>query len=309
MSKPTRRQASYLSMHARSFIRSLGDLTRQPIGNAMTILVIAIAIVLPALFYFVGMNVKAVADRWHDQPQISLYLTNHTNDEQARQLTEALQKRDLVASVIYISPDQGWEALDQVLHLKTLKEQLGTNPLPGIIRVTPRWPGPTPEALKKLTDQLGDLSHVQDAELDVGWVKRLYYILNIAQRLLIGVGCLFALAVVLIIANTIRLSISKHEREMAILTLLGASKSFIVRPFLYRGFVYGLLGGVLARVALWALSNWLSEPVQQLSATYLSQFSLHELDALASAILIVGSGLLGWVGAKLATSTQIAKHL
>ncbi len=306
MSSP-RRQASYITMHLRAFLQGVGDLARQPIGNLMTILVLAIAILLPALFYFVGINAQAIGKRWHDQPQISLYLKADTSASDAEQLNDSIRKHQLVTQSQYVSPDQGWASLDEMLHLDTMKEQLGGNPLPGVIRVTPNWPGPSPAMLAELTKTLEQSPLVATADLDIGWVKRLAYMLTIGERLLGGLGALFAIAVMLIIANTIRLTIARHHQEICLLRLLGASKSFIIRPFLYRGILFGLFGGALARVAIWGLEHWLEEPIHALSQTYLSQFQLHTLNTPESIILIVGSGLLGLLGARLAAANQLSK--
>lgn len=306
MSTP-RRQASYLTMHLRAFLQGVGDLARQPIGNLMTVLVLAIAILLPALFYFVGINAQAIGKRWHDQPQISLYVKAGTSENDAQQLTASIRQNPLVNTSAYISPEQGWSSLDNMLHLTNMKEQLGGNPLPGVIRVTPHWPGPTPAMLQQLTQNLAKSSLVASADLDIGWVKRLAYMLTIGERLLGGLGALFAIAVMLIIANTIRLTIARHHQEVCLLRLLGASKPFIVRPFLYRGVLFGLLGGALARCAVWGLERWLSEPIHALSLTYLSQFQLHTLNTAESVILIIGSGLLGLLGARLAAANQLSK--
>ena len=108
-----------------------------------------------------------------------------------------------------------------------------------------------------------------------------------------------------VIGNTIRMDIHNRREEIRVLALVGATDGFVRRPFLYTGFWYGLAGGVSAwlivQLALWVMTG----PVQRLSGTYASDFSLIPPPPAVALILVLGSGLLGVLGAWLA----VGRHL
>lgn len=85
------------------------------------------------------------------------------------------------------------------------------------------------------------------------------------------------------------------------LQLLGASDGFIRRPFLYLGAWYGLGAGAVALALIAASGLALRAPLATLADSYGSSFTLHGLDLLHSAMVLVGTLVLGWLGAWLVT--------
>jgi cell division transport system permease protein len=109
----------------------------------------------------------------------------------------------------------------------------------------------------------------------------------------------------LVIGNTIRLAILSRETEIKVIKLVGGTNAFVRRPFLYTGFWYGLLGGVISWFTLLISLNLLDQPVQQLAELYNSQFNLNWF-VLEMLISLPLSGMtLGILGAWLA----IGRHL
>jgi cell division transport system permease protein len=116
---------------------------------------------------------------------------------------------------------------------------------------------------------------------------------------------LFGLTVVVVVANTIRLDVAARIDEIEILALVGANSGFIRQPFLYSGFWYGLLGGVVAMVLINAVLVYMEGPLQRLLESYGQQQNLLGLGGLQTIILLATAGLLGWLGALVA----VQRHL
>ncbi|MBU6470829.1 MAG: cell division protein, partial [Gammaproteobacteria bacterium] len=114
-----------------------------------------------------------------------------------------------------------------------------------------------------------------------------------------------AIAVVLIVGNTIRLEIENRRAEIEVSKLLGATDRFVRRPFLYHGAWYGLAGGVLAWILVLIGLALMGGPVDQLVGLYGSHFSLSGLGASGVLGLWAGGIVLGWLGSWLA----VARHL
>jgi cell division transport system permease protein len=120
------------------------------------------------------------------------------------------------------------------------------------------------------------------------------------------VALLLALAALLVIGNTVRLDIQGRRDEIGVMQLLGASDGFVRRPFLYTGFWYGLLAGVMALILIGLVEWALSAPLARLVASYDRQFDVHGVSPLVMLAALGASAALGWLGAWLAASRHIA---
>jgi len=173
---------------------------------------------------------------------------------------------------------------------------LEKNPLPGVIIIVPKSQYQSPMELESLIDSLKTIPNIDSAQFDLTWLKRLYYIIQIAKRMTYALAMLFGIGVILIVGNTIRLITQNNRQEIAVLRLLGATTAFIQRPLLYRGALFGLLGGVTACILVKLLLWWLADPMAMLAQSYQSQlnflsFGLED----AASILAIGT-LLGLIG-------------
>jgi cell division transport system permease protein len=142
-------------------------------------------------------------------------------------------------------------------------------------------------------------------QVDLGWLQRLNAMTDLLARAVWALAILLAAAVVLVIGNTVRLSIESRRDEILVAKLVGGTDSFVRRPFLYTGAWFGLGGGVVALILLQLSLWWLSGPVERLAGLYRSDFSLNGLSLDGGFALIIAAMLLGWLGAWVA----VKRHL
>ncbi len=299
------RLSAWLSHHLRVFIASLGHLTRNPMPTFMTSAVIAISLALPAGLYVALQNLSQLGAGWDDSTRISLYLDTRANMQQAEALAARLRLHKAIRRIDIIDKQAGFEQFKQISGFGDALQYLEDNPLPIVLTVQPLVTVEQTQALDRLLAELQNEKLVELAQLDMQWVKRLHAMLAIAQRAIWVIGALLALAVLLIVGNTIRLDIENRRAEIEVAKLIGASNAFVRRPFLYTGLWYGLLGGTLAwlltRLALWLLAA----PVQTLSQLYSSDFSLGGLGFGNTLSLLLIACALGLSGSWLA----VGRHL
>ena len=144
-----------------------------------------------------------------------------------------------------------------------------------------------------------------EAKLDEKWLQRLYAILALVQRAVLMIAAALALAVLIVVGNTIRLDIENRRDEIEVMKLIGAPTSYIRRPFLYTGLWYGLTGGILACLLVEAGVWSLVEPARMLAGLYDSQASLSGL-SFDAGLGVFAAGLgLGWMGA----FWSVSRHL
>ncbi|MCC6207716.1 MAG: ABC transporter permease, partial [Gammaproteobacteria bacterium] len=267
-----RRCKAYGEHHLQSLLDSLGRLVRNPVAGAMTVAVIGIALALPTGMHVVLKNVQALSSGWENSAQISLFLRKDLREERLRRLTSELKAMPEVAVVTYVSPDEALREFQRISGFGDAVNALQQNPLPGVLIVQPALAASAPAAVEGLLAHLRGHPDVELAQLDMEWIKRLYAMMEIARRGVAVLASVLALAVLLIVGNTIRLAIQSRRDEIEVQKLIGATDAFIRRPFLYSGFWHGVLGAVIAwllvNISLWALSA----PVARLSSLYDRRF-------------------------------------
>lgn len=302
------RLSSWKRHHRQMAVDSFRRILKSPVASLMTWLVIAIALALPTGLYLFLNNAQLVSSNWDGAAQMSVYLKSTVNDERGRDLTHELTLRQDIADAHFISQAQALEEFRTFSGFGDALKYLDDNPLPAVIVVRPAAPGLGTSAValqEDLMNQLKAMSDVDEVQLDLAWVKRLYSIMALGERAVTALALLLGVAVLLVVGNTIRLAIESRRQEIVVVKLVGGTNAFVRRPFLYTGIWYGLGGGVLA----WLLINlaliWLAGPVHALASAYASDFELLGLGFLDSVLLLLCSTLLGWLGAWLA----VGRHL
>jgi len=284
---------------------SLLRLLRAPVQSLLTWLVVAIALVLPAFLYLALTQFQEIGSSWQTRPQLSVFLNERAREEAAMQLREQLLTKVEISSVDYISPDQALREFERYSGLGDVLASLDDNPLPPVLVVVPAAGFSQAQDLETLKlDLISDL-RVDDVRIDMEWVERLQQIMVIGQRLVLALAGLLALGVLLVIGNTIRLTIENRRDEIVIVKLVGATNAFVRRPFLYTGFWYGLGGGILAYLVLLIGIRWLAGPVDQLAELYQSDFRLRGLNFKEGLMILFSASLLGLLGAAFAVSRHL----
>ena len=305
--KQNSRMLSYLMHHLQMFIASLGFLSRQPFSTLMTSAVIAIALALPAGLYIALDNASQLSAGWDGTTQISLFLKDTVSIEQAEKLAKKLRQDIEIEKVSIIDREQGLKQFMQISGFGDAIKFLDENPLPHVITVQPLVDQQRPDQVIHLVDALQDEPLVELAQLDMQWVKRLYTLLDVAQRGVWIIGSLLGLAVLLIVGNTIRLDIQNRREAIEVSKLIGASNAFIRRPFLYTGLWYGLSGGLLAWMLIAVSLGIMEDPIQKLAALYHSSYEISGFTSANITSLIVISCLLGLGGSWLAVGRHLSE--
>lgn len=294
-----KRLRAWRQQHAYSLVSSLGRFFRRPVATAATVGVMAVAIALPVGLGLALANIERFSGSVRESREIDVFLTTEINAERAQQLAEELRRRPDVTAVTIKTPEQGLAEFRRISELAEAFDALDGNPLPTVLIVQPRDDG---AALAAALQRLPEADTVQH---DAVWRQRLSAWLAFGQRLAWVIAALLGAGVLLVVGNTVRLDIGARRDEIAVLQQLGATDSFVRRPFVYLGACYGLAAGTLALVLLWVAGATLQPPLSALIASYGSAFALNGPDWRGVFALLVGSGTVGWLGAWLATGHHL----
>jgi cell division transport system permease protein len=273
------------------------------LGGLLNVLVIGIALSLPAGMYVLLKNAQGLVAQLSGTPQISLFLAMDAKASDIDALRQLLETHPSVAGAEFVPRDRALEQLKQSTGLADVIGGLERNPLPDAFIVTPK-PGEA-QSLDRLHSELAQLPKVELAQLDSAWAYKLEALLKFGRLAVLILAGLLSLALVAVTFNTIRLQILTQRDEIEVSRLIGATDGFIRRPFLYFGALQGLLGGLTAWLIITTSLTLLNRPLGELSRLYATQFTLQPLGLGDSLSLLLFSLYLGWVGAWL----SVAHHL
>lgn len=295
---------SWFWHHLDAFRVTLARLMRTPVATLLNIGVIGVALALPVGLYVALVNLQGFAHNLASDPQLSVFLALDAGRADAEKIAARLRNHAGVREARYVPREQALKELKASTGLADVVDSLPHNPLPDAFVVLPR--DTQPQALETLRDELGGWPKVAHVQLDTAWARRLDAGLKVA-RLAVGLlAMLFAFALVAVTFNTIRLQILTRREEIEVSKLIGATDSFIRRPFLYYGALQGLAGGIAAWVIIWAGVWLMNGALAELAQLYASRFELRHLSPEDSLSLLAFSAGLGWFGSWLSVDQHLA---
>ncbi|MEM7283880.1 MAG: permease-like cell division protein FtsX [Pseudomonadota bacterium] len=296
---------NYFLRHFQTFLGTMGRLYANPVASLMTILVIGVALALPALLQMMVNNGTRLSGQWNNVYDISVFMSEGTSIDSARSYSQELISHDAIITTKVIPADDALERFKNNPDFGASVETLDVNPLPHVVVVTPAPTHTGTQSIADLKAQLQGEPNVDVVQSDGVWINRLNKLVEILKRSVASAFGLLALAVMLIVGNTIRLDIENRREEIIITKLVGGSNGFIRRPFLYFGAWYGFAGGVCALLVVMGVGLLLDGPVAELASLYGSDFALGYLSPWEALGLIGVGTLLGWLGAWLAAQRHL----
>ncbi len=298
---------AYVERHAQTLVGALGRLWQRPFATALTLGVLGITLALPLLLQLFILNAQPLIGDWASSVQMSAYLAPGIDDPAAQALRDRIRSRPEVAGVQLITATQGLAQFREQSGLGAVLDELGSNPLPAVLVISPAAAASSPPALEALRASLAALPGIEQVEMDAAWALRLQSWLRLFDRLLLATATVLGVAVLLVVGSTIRLEVAARREEIEVMKLVGGSNAFARRPFLYSGLLYGLGGGLIALGLACGLLWLLDAPVRELSATYGSGRGLMGMPWKSALGVVGGAAALGWLGAWVAATAHIRR--
>ncbi len=298
----------YVQRHMHALFASLGQLWRSPLSTLMTTLTIAVTLALPAGLFLILKTTDQLTASWQGEPQLSVFMTPGSSETAIKTLIVRLENHAGVDVQAQIPPEDGMLSFSKIMGMEGILDILDENPLPYVVVLSVDETHRSVDKLTSLVAELADLPGVDLVQFDLAWLEKLTAILGVVERGLGLVAVFLALAVLMTIGNTVRLSIQNRLEEIEVMKLVGAKDAFIRRPFLYGGLWLGLISGLFALVLLFISRLVLEEPMAQVLELYEGAFSLSVIIMVqVSFALVLGAALLGWLGAWIALARQLRR--
>jgi cell division transport system permease protein len=287
------------------FLReALRALKRNAAPSLAAFATVLITTLVLGVFIPVVKAATAKTNEVRNKIELEVFIKDNASDAQVTELGNMIRDIDHVQSIQYVSKAEALRILRQRLGSKSdITEDLPGNPLPRSYRIKLDEPGNVGLVKNSLAPRGTDgtarpispaIDEVKDREDDT---KKILSATSTIKFLLAGLAGLLILASVLLVANTIRLSIFARRREVEVMRLVGATNWFIRWPFVIEGLIVGFFGALVAVVLLWiakvtVIDPW-SDRFALIAAPQTIRFTLLVIVLLLSgmAVSAVGSGL------------------
>ncbi|MBC3918508.1 FtsX-like permease family protein [Undibacterium sp. CY18W] len=299
----------WFRQHLFALKSALTHLRGSPGNFLFNVLVVAIALALPIAGLTLIENIRPISSQLSIEPEISIFVSPDTPRPTATALSipikKLLKEKNITASLNFIPKDKALASLEQSSNLAEVLSTLGGNPLPDayILSLSNNDAG----KLDMLVEEIRQMPDVDIVQLDSAWVKRLAALVQIMQLGLLFLAATLSVVVVVVVFNATRLQVISHQSEIAVTRLLGATNSFIHKPYYYTGALLGLLAGGAALGLIAASLQPLNRAIAEFAKLYASEFHLQPLGLLPSLLLLAVSMVLGLVGVWLSVRRQLAR--
>lgn len=295
---------AWLSQHRAALALAFRRLGAAPLNTLLSLLVIGIALTLPAFGYIALDNLRDLGRNASGVQQISLFMTLDASRKDVGEIENRLRAASN-ASWQFVAKEEALKRLQANEGMAEIVASLPRNPLPDAFVIEPS--NTDPAALEVLKKEIAGWPKVAHVQLDSAWVKRFDAFLRLGKLALWMLAGLFGAGLIAVTFNTIRLQVMAQAAEIEVARLIGATDGFIRRPFSYFGALQGALGGLVAALLVAAALHALAGPVGELSALYGAGFALRPPGLGVITGLAGIGGLLGWIGAQLSVSLSLRK--
>lgn len=278
------------------FRSALRGLRASAATSVIAVLTTAVALVLAGGFALLVGNMAGVLERFGEELQLIAYLEEGLDTDAQRKLASSVATVEGVASVELVSKEEALSQFRESVGGTSLLEGLDENPLPASLVVALAPSSRTAEGLEILVASLEGLPGITELAHGQEWVEGYARFTSLVRAGALVLAVVLGLAALMIVANTIRLAIYAREDELEILTLVGASKSFVRVPFLLEGFAQGAVGGALAVALLFAAFSIVLPQLEYGLAVVLGNTSPQFFSLEEGALVVLSGAVLGVFG-------------
>lgn len=283
----------------------LADLMKRKFATLLTVLVIAVSLTIPTVSYLLWKNIHHATTQFYPESELTVYLHKSLSEEDANLVVEKIRQQEGVESLNYISRQ---ESLNEFRHWSGFSEELDVlddNPLPAVVMIKPTKAFNESQKRNELRENLDKIKGVQEVRLDNDWLEKLTALTWLVAHVAIFCTVLMAIAVFLVIGNSIRADVYSNQANIEVMKLLGTTDQFILRPFLYTGMIYAALGGFLACIFSSLTIGYFTGAVKYVTDIFAVNFNLNGLGLVEFLFLLVVCVIMGYIGAWLSATRYI----
>jgi len=276
--------------------RALRNMWEQRRLHLLALSVMALSLSVVGAFAVVASNLARVRTALGAERVITAFVGAGVDAAGQQRLRDEAAALPGVARVELMTVEQARERFREALGPHgAILDGLGGDVIPAALVVAAHADA-TPDQMSALARQLGALVGVEEVAYAAEELKRLTTLIRAIELAALAVGILIALVTVIVVSNTIRLTVLARQDEIAIMKLVGATDSFVQLPFVVEGLLEGLVAGLIAIAIVWSLNAVVLGAIGAVAAGALDPIFVVQLSPTHASLLVGGGSLLGLVG-------------
>tara|TARA_R110002012_G_scaffold312248_1_gene522630 strand:- start:197885 stop:198763 length:879 start_codon:yes stop_codon:yes gene_type:complete len=259
------------------------------------VLSIGLVLFLLGLLGMLVLNAKKVSDHFKEQVVVTIYLKDTAKEVETKQLEKSLAMSDYVKSTEFVSKEQAAESM-KAENGEDFMAFLGYNPLQNSIDVHVKADFVTAEQLDGIAQEALTKSFVDEVRYDNDLVNLMNDNVKKISFWILVISGLFTLIAVLLINSSIRLSVYSKRFTIKTMQMVGATKQFIRRPFVWKSVRLGVIGAILAMIGMAVVLYYINQTFPELEL-----LNNHVLLGLLFAGIFVLGIIITWISTFIAT--------
>ena len=270
---------------------------QSPVLSLAAIATVAVALALLASFAVAVLNVQQLTAAWSEDTAIVIYLDDAAEEQAVNGWVKSIRSYPQVAKVVHVSHVEAFKRFKKRLGADAdLLEGLEPEVLPASLEVQMKSDHRQQKAVEELVVKLRREFGFSDINYARKWLEKFEAFLLLLRFAGATLGSFLVFAALIIVANTIKLTLFARQDELEAMALVGGTPLFIKLPYLVEGTLQGLLGGVLALVVSFLLFKVMLMKVLGHLLLITGIDTIHFLPPIWQVLLVVGGGCVGLLG-------------
>jgi len=272
-------------------------------GGIMAIIAtstIAISLFVLGVFLLIFFNLYNLLHSLNSKLDIVAYVKPGVQDTEINKLNLSVARIPGVKQISFISKERAWQEFRETHTNLGLEEFLDENPLPDSFKVEVK----ELSYIKIVANKLRKLESVEEVRFGGDIAEKVAKFIKIISSVGFIIVLLLSLSTIMIVINTIRLTVIARESEINIMSLVGADRSFIKVPFIFEGIFLGLLGSFIALSGLKIGYDIAAINIEKSIPFMPINLNVSEINLIFGIVILTGI-FLGWIGGYVSVSKSL----
>ncbi len=239
---------------------AVNGMRRSGMMIVISVATVTVSLLVFGIFLLVSVNITHLANFMASKLEIRVYLKDSVGESDVSMFRDRLRAMPQVKKLEYVSREEGWKQFQTSYPTMALGEMITQNPLPNSFRVFVVDDSQFVSFAKYLSSIEEYVEDVTYGDIMAERIQMLYRFCRYSGYILVG---LLTMATLMIVMNTIRLTVIARQAEIEIMQLVGATNPFIRAPFLIEGFLIGVIGSLLSVGILRPMYSYLAIEFQK----------------------------------------------
>ena len=284
-----------LSKFKYSFSEAKKNVSRNGLMSIASLFTIACCLIILGVFAVLSINVNAITEQIKDQCEVQLYINAGTSEERVNAIGDEIRNTENVKEATLFTKQETLQYAknDMFKGSEELLDGLDDdNPFSDSYKIILT----NIESTKDTVDKLSQIADVEKVVNKQDIVNIVISISNAVKKFTVAVMLILLIVAIVIISNTVKLTVFSRRKEIGIMKYIGATNRFIRIPFILEGLIIGFLGAVLAFLAVFWSYFALLKYVEDLSFNVFHLIGIWNIAPIIAVLFVVFGSLIGVIG-------------